>query len=253
VNQCSGGSNPCKQNGDTTATCTVVGSGGWTCGCGAGFVSTGGVLPTCTNYDACTPQALSDCATSIPGNECIDEAPPSNTYHCVCGDPGSVPIPGVADAGPRCQHIDDAAVGNAADAANDADVGSSTDGATSDTDVGPIDAPSEGESGPNSEAAPPGDDSSSPATDAEVDAKLDARSDDARADTITPPTDASHPSDASQPSDASNGPDQGSADEGGCGCRVAPDRHDLAARAAFAAACLVILFAHRRRHARSKS
>jgi hypothetical protein len=222
ASQCSGGANPCNQNGETTATCTVVGSGGWTCGCSAGFVSTGGVLATCTNYDACTPQALLDCATSLPGNECIDEAPPSNTYHCVCGDPSSVPSPGFGDAGPRCQHIEDA--GDDADVANDADVGAPSDGATS-------------------------ADSSTPAADAEsIDANLDARSADVRSDAIDAShSDASHPSDASQPSDAPDGTNQGGGDEGGCGCRVAPDRHGFAARAALAASCLLMLFARRRR------
>jgi hypothetical protein len=227
ASQCSGGANPCNQNGETNATCTVVGSGGWTCGCSAGFVSTGGGLPTCTNYDACTPQALLDCATNLPGNQCVDEAPPSNTYHCICGDPASIPSPGVGDAGPRCQHVDqDAAVGNDADAAEDADA-----------DVGAIDAPSDEETGP------PDADSSTPPADAEsVDAKFDARSDDARGDTI----DASQ-ADASRPSDASKGTDQGGADEGGCGCRVAPDRHSPAARAAFMGSCLLMLLARRRR------
>jgi hypothetical protein len=233
VSQCSGGANPCNQNGETNATCTVVGSGGWTCGCSAGFVSTGGVLPTCTNLDACTPQALLDCATTLPGNQCVDEAPPSNTYHCICGDPGSIPIPGVADAGPRCQHIEqDADVGKDADAADDADVGASTD-------VGAIDAQPDEETRPISEAGPPDADSSAPAADAE---SLDARSDDARVVAI----DASQ-SDASRPSDASNGPGQGAADEGGCGCRVAPGRHGLAARAALTLSCLLMLFARRRR------
>src|SRR5581483_8645891 len=106
VSQCSGASNPCNQNGEATATCTVVGSGGWTCGCSAGFVSTGGVLPTCVNYNACTANALADCTTTIAGNACVDEAPPSITYHCACGNPAYIPGPGSADSGPGCVHID---------------------------------------------------------------------------------------------------------------------------------------------------
>jgi hypothetical protein len=247
ASQCSG-ANPCNQNGETMATCTAVGSGGWTCGCSAGFASTGGVLPTCKNYDACTPRALLDCAAAIPGNECIDEAPPSNTYHCICGDPGSIPSPGVGDAGPRCQPIDDADAGEDADDAHDADVASS-DGSVSDADVGAVDAPADAETEPTSEAAPPREDSSAPTADAEsVDAMLDARSADARGDAIDAP-----PSDASRSPDASSGTDQGSADEGGCGCRLASDRHDLAARAAFTVVCLSLLLARRRRrHARCR-
>jgi hypothetical protein len=104
--QCSGAANPCNQNGETTSTCTVVGSGGWTCGCTAGFVSTGGMLPTCVNYNACTANANADCSITIPLNACVDEAPPSITYHCTCGNPAYVPGPGLADGGPGCNHID---------------------------------------------------------------------------------------------------------------------------------------------------
>jgi hypothetical protein len=194
ASQCSGGANPCNQNGETMATCAVVGTGGWTCGCSAGFVSTGGVLPTCT-IDNCSPN--------------------------------------------RCQ---DADVGDDADAANDAGVGASTDGATSDTDALVIDAPSDGETAPISEAAPPSADSSTAADAESVDAELDARSDDVRSDAI----EASQ-SDAFHQSDASAGTDQGGADEGGCGCRTAPDRHGFAARAALTVPCFLMLFARRRR------
>lgn len=86
---CHSGSNPCNPNGangDTGSTCSVVGTGGWTCACTSGYVSTGGIMPTCVNLNACTAAANSACVTT-QGNGCIDEAPPSTTYHCNCANP----------------------------------------------------------------------------------------------------------------------------------------------------------------------
>ncbi len=112
--QCGGGSNPCDTNGETTATCTVVGTGGWTCGCTAGFVSTGGVLPTCTNFNACNAAAQGDCNTGFSGNACIDELPPSVTYHCSCGNAAYTTGTG-SDGGPGCVHINFCAPNHCAD------------------------------------------------------------------------------------------------------------------------------------------
>lgn len=82
---CSATSNPCGSGG----TCTASGTS-WTCACAAGYVSSGGTQPTCVNFNACTATALSACQTNIGGNTCIDEPPPSSTYHCACSAVGYI-------------------------------------------------------------------------------------------------------------------------------------------------------------------
>jgi hypothetical protein len=80
---CHPGNNPCAANGDTTSTCSVLGTGGWSCACTAGYAASAGIVPTCNNINACTAAANTACVTTR-GNTCVDEAPPSLTYHCTC-------------------------------------------------------------------------------------------------------------------------------------------------------------------------
>lgn len=81
-------------------TCSSV-SGGWTCACNTGYVSSGGNHPSCVNYNACIPTATSDCNTSFAGNTCVDQAPPSLTYACTCGNGAFVNGSGM-DGNPAC-------------------------------------------------------------------------------------------------------------------------------------------------------
>ncbi|HEY7374896.1 MAG TPA: DNRLRE domain-containing protein [Polyangia bacterium] len=95
VGTCSGGANPCG-----SGTCTAAGAGAWTCTCPIGFVSSGGSQPTCIDLDACDAAANAACATTALGNACVDEAPPSLAYHCVCGNPAY--MAGVSGGKPAC-------------------------------------------------------------------------------------------------------------------------------------------------------
>jgi hypothetical protein len=82
VSGCNGSTNPCGVGG----TCAVSGGGGWTCSCTSGYQSTGGTTPTCSPINACTAGANTSCVTGQTGNTCVDEPPPSATYHCSCGN-----------------------------------------------------------------------------------------------------------------------------------------------------------------------
>jgi MYXO-CTERM domain-containing protein len=99
VDACPSTPDPCG-NG----TCTAGGTG-WTCGCNPGYVSSGGTFAHCNDYNACNAAALADCTTH-PGDACVDEAAPSMTYHCTCGNPADKVGTG-ADGGPACVDIDD--------------------------------------------------------------------------------------------------------------------------------------------------
>jgi MYXO-CTERM domain-containing protein len=99
---CGSGPDPC--GGGTVGTCSTTGlpAGEWSCNCGSGYITTGGVHPFCQLFDACDASAFADCVTTCPstggtctvgnssGNTCVDEAPPSNTYHCSCTNPAYV-------------------------------------------------------------------------------------------------------------------------------------------------------------------
>lgn len=98
VSACPGTPDPCGTGGS----CTAV-SGGWTCACTTGYVTSGGVHPACVNFNACGAAAIADChqSPSFVGNTCVDQAPPSVTYSCTCGDTAFVN--GTAsDGGPGC-------------------------------------------------------------------------------------------------------------------------------------------------------
>jgi hypothetical protein len=79
ISACGGATDPCGNGG----TCTASG-GGWTCSCPPGYVSDGAAQAVCTSFDACDAAAMSACVTTATGNTCVDEAPPSMTYHCAC-------------------------------------------------------------------------------------------------------------------------------------------------------------------------
>jgi MYXO-CTERM domain-containing protein len=95
---CGAGPDPC--GGGVIGTCSTSGlpAGEWSCSCGSGYTTTGGIHPFCVDFNACDTTALSRCVTTCPstagsctvgnasGNTCVDEAPPSNTYHCSCGN-----------------------------------------------------------------------------------------------------------------------------------------------------------------------
>lgn len=106
TSQCNAGNNPCGIGG----TCTVIGTGGWSCSCGLGYVSTSGILPTCINLNACDAEALGNC-TSFSGNGCTDQAPPSLTYACNCGNAAYVNGTG-SNGKPACVNKDECAPTN---------------------------------------------------------------------------------------------------------------------------------------------
>jgi hypothetical protein len=98
VSACGGANDPCGLGG----TCTAVAAGGWTCACTSGFTSTGGTQPTCADVNGCTTMAGNGaCVSTMPGNSCVDEAPPSVGYHCICGN-AAYAVGAGADGKPAC-------------------------------------------------------------------------------------------------------------------------------------------------------
>jgi hypothetical protein len=96
ISGCSATPNPCATNGtsnpDTTATCTNQPTG-WTCGCNTGWVQqTGTSTPTCVDYDACANSGGNTaCAIGAAGNKCNDQAAPSTSFTCTCGNAAYIP------------------------------------------------------------------------------------------------------------------------------------------------------------------
>jgi hypothetical protein len=92
---CGNGADPCGAGGTCSAS-----TSSWTCDCTAGWVTSGGALPTCVQLDACTPAGNTACVVSA-GNTCVDEAPPSVDYHCGCSN--SAYVAGIGNDGkPAC-------------------------------------------------------------------------------------------------------------------------------------------------------
>jgi hypothetical protein len=87
VNECAGG-NPC---GAGLGTCTNVPlGGGYTCTCGAGYISSGGQTPHCFHPTVCDATANTECATAKAGNTCAVKPPPSLGHICTCGNPAYI-------------------------------------------------------------------------------------------------------------------------------------------------------------------
>jgi MYXO-CTERM domain-containing protein len=102
VTACPGTPDPC---GAGIGVCTAGAAGTWTCACNTGYVSTGGSHPSCVDFNACDATAINNC-TTFPSNSCVDEAPPSLTYHCNCGNP-AMQVGVGANGKPACVDIDD--------------------------------------------------------------------------------------------------------------------------------------------------
>ena len=96
VNLCGAGADPCGNGG----TCTVAGTGTWTCACPAGYASSGTTQPGCVDVNACDAAARAACGTA-PGNTCVDDPAPSLSYHCACNAPGYLAGAGT-DGKPAC-------------------------------------------------------------------------------------------------------------------------------------------------------
>lgn len=111
IDGCNG--QPCAKLGDLDSICedlspgpegTVLANGYRCASCGSGyFLSTiddghGNNVPVCEEFDACG--AENPCDDGIdPSGTCVDDAPPSNAYTCVCGV-------GFADNGVTCVDFD---------------------------------------------------------------------------------------------------------------------------------------------------